>query len=222
MSTNNLEHVTQRLLDWYETQSWAAEREALTPLVLSELARGEPVDVARIAARTGMTASDVLGLLRGSPAEWDHDGSLVGFGLTLRATRHRFEVDGRVRYTPCAPDAFAFPAVLGIEAHVESSCFATGEPIRIQVGPEGVRSVEPAEAVMSIVTPAANLSDFRRALCHEQHFFSSRPAASQWQAAHREGIVVSVADAFTLTRRLFAGWIQAARQAEDGPISEAA
>lgn len=222
MTTNDLEHLTQRLLDWYETQSWAAELEALTPLVLSELARGEPVDVARIAARTGMTASDVLGLLRGSPAEWDHEGRLVGFGLTLRATRHRFEVDGRVLYTWCAPDTLAFPAVLGIEAHVESPCFATGEPIRIHVSPEGVRSVEPAEAVVSIVTPAANLSDFRRALCRDQHFLSSRPAASQWQAAHPEGIVVSVADAFTLTRRLFASWIQAARQAQDGPISEAA
>ena len=222
MPTSNLEHLTQRLLDWYETQYWAAELEALTPLVLSELARGEPVDVARIAPRTGMTASDVLSLLRGSPAEWDHDGRLVGFGLTLRPTRHRFEVDGRVLYTWCAPDALAFPAVLGIEAHVESPCFATGEPIRVHVDPEGVRSVEPAEAVMSIVTPAANLSDFRRALCREQHFFSSPRAASQWQAAHPDGIVASVADAFTLTRRLFAGWIQAARHAEDGPISEAA
>jgi hypothetical protein len=75
---------------------------------------------------------------------------------------------------------------------------------------------------VSIVTPAANLSDFRRARCHEQHCFSSPPAASQWQAAHPEGIVASVADAFTLTRRLFASRIQAARQAEDGPISEAA
>jgi hypothetical protein len=47
MTTNNLEHLTQRLLDWYETQSWAAKLKALTPRVLSELARGEPVDVAR-------------------------------------------------------------------------------------------------------------------------------------------------------------------------------
>jgi alkylmercury lyase len=222
MPTSTLDHLTQRLLEWYETQSWAAELEALTPVVLTELARGEPVDAARIAARTGMPAPHVLELLRGSPAEWDPDGRLLGFGLTLRPTRHRFEVDGRVLYTWCAPDALAFPGVLGIEAHVESPCYASGEPIHVDVGPEGVRSVEPAEAVVSIVTPAANLADFRQALCHEQHFFSSPHAASQWQAAHPEGIVVSVADAFTLTRRLFSRWIQPAHQGEDGPTLEAA
>jgi hypothetical protein len=68
MTPSILDCLTQRLLDWYETQSWAAELEALTPIVLTELARGEPVDAARIAARTGMPASDVLCVLRGSPA----------------------------------------------------------------------------------------------------------------------------------------------------------
>ena len=159
MTTGTLDHLTQRLLDWYETQSWAADLDALTPVVLSELARGEPVDAVRIAARAGMPAPDVLGLLRASPAEWDADGRLVGFGLTLRATRHRFQIDGRLLYTWCAPDALA--------------------------------------------------------LCHEQHFFSSPQAASQWQAAHAEAIVVSVADALTLTHRLFAGWIQAAQPNEE-------
>lgn len=215
MTTSTLDDLTQRLLDWYQTQSWAAELEALAPVVLSELARGEPVDAARITARSGMPTADMMELLRRSPAEWDAEGRLVGFGLTLRPTRHRFEVDGRVLYTWCAPDALAFPAVLGIEAHVESPCFVTGDPIRMHVGPEGVRSAEPAEAVMSIVTPAANLADFRRALCHEQHFFSSPQAASAWQAAHPEGIVVPAADGFTLTRRLLAGWIQAAQQNEE-------
>jgi alkylmercury lyase len=200
MTTSTLDHLTQRLLDWYETQSQVAEIEALTPVLLTELARGEPVDAARIAAQAGMPASGVLGLLRGSPAEWDPDGRLVGLGLTLRATRHRFEVDGRVLYTWCAPDTLAFPAVLGSEAHVQSPWFATREPIHVDVGPEGIRSVEPTQAVVSIVTRAANRSDFRRALCHEQHLFSSRQAASQWQSAHPEGIVVSVGDAFTLTR----------------------
>jgi hypothetical protein len=140
MPTSTLDHLTQRLLDWYQTQSWAVELEALTPVVFTELARGEPVDAARIAVRAGMPTSDVLGLLRRSPAEWDADGRLVGFGLTLRPTRHRFEVDGRVLYT----------------------------------------------------------------------------------TAHPEGIVVSVADAFTLTRRLSARWFQAAAQDEDGPSLEAA
>ena len=93
---------------------------------------------------------------------------------------------------------------------------------RLLIGPEGVRSVEPPEAVVSIVTPAAHLSDFRQALCHEQPFFSSPQAASQWQGAHPEAMVVSAADAFTLMRRLSARWFQPAHQGEDGPSLEAA
>jgi alkylmercury lyase len=120
------------------------------------------------------------------------------------------------------PGRARVPSGLGIEAHVESPCFASGEPIRIEIGPEGVRSVKPAEAVVSVVSPAANPSNFREALCHEQHFFSSPQTASRWQTAHPEGIVVSVADAFTLTRRLSARWFQAAAQDEDGPSLEAA
>jgi hypothetical protein len=57
---------------------------------------------------------------------------------------------------------------------------------------------------------------------HEQHFFSSPQAASPWRAAHPEPMVVSVADGFTLTRRMFTRWIQPAHHGEDGPISEAA
>ena len=38
MPTSTLDHLTQRLLDWYQAQSWAVELEALTPLVLTELA----------------------------------------------------------------------------------------------------------------------------------------------------------------------------------------
>ena len=146
MTTSTVDHLTRRLLDWFETQSWAAELGALTHIVLGELALGEPVDPARIAARAGMPASDVLRLLRESPAEWDADGRLVGFGVTLRPTRHRFEVE----------------------------------------------------------------------------FFSSPQAASDWQAADPEGIVVSVADGSTLAGRLFAHWMGPAHQAEHGASSGAA
>ncbi|WP_455153162.1 organomercurial lyase [Cupriavidus basilensis] len=39
--------------------------------------------------------------------------SLVGYGLTLRETRHAFEVDGRRLYTWCAFDTLfrAYPVV---------------------------------------------------------------------------------------------------------------
>ena len=207
MATTTIEHLSQRLLEWFETLPWASELSALTPVLLDELARGKPVEPAELAARMGVPAADLLELLRRAPAEWDEDGKLVGFGLTLRPTRHRFEIEGRTLYTWCAPDALGFPTVLNSGAQIESPCFATGEPVRMYVAPDGVRQLTPATAVVSIVTPSAELAELRHSLCHQQHFFGSAEAASRWMADNPDGMVVPVADGFTLYRRLFARWL---------------
>jgi len=219
--THTLDQLTQRLLDWYDHLSWAIEFGALTPAVLAELAGGEPVAPERIAARAGVPAAEVLDFLRASPAEWDADGRLVGLGLTLRPTAHRFEIHGRALYTWCAPDTLAFPVMLDATARVESPCFATGEPIRVELGPNGVRRVEPESAVVSVVTPQVGPADLRRYLCDNQHFFASPSAAAAWAAEHPDAMIVSVADGFTLTRRLLARWIASARDSV-GPLEREA
>ena len=206
MTTPIVDQLMQRVLECCDARSWATQFGMLTTAILGELAGGEPVEPERIAARAGVPVAEVLDLLRASPAEWDPDGRLVGLGLTLRPTPHRLEIHGRQLYTWCAPDTLAFPVLLDLPARVESSCFATGEPIRIELEREGLRRVEPESAVVSVVTPAVGIADFRRHLCDNQHFFASPSAAATWKAEHPEATIVSVPDGFTLARRLVAGW----------------
>jgi alkylmercury lyase len=195
MTTNNTtnttnDELTRRLSEW-DGLGWVNENGSLMAAAIVELARGEPVDAARIVERAFRSSAEVLEFLHSSPAEWDDRGRLVGFGLTLRPTRHRFTTGGRTLYTWCAPDALAFPVLTGAPALVESTCFATGAPIRVEVEPDGVRAVEPASAVVSIVPRAVGVDELRERLCHEQHFFASGEAAAAWRQA-REDVLVAL------------------------------
>lgn len=106
---------------------------------------------------------------------------------------------------------------MNVTVRVESPCFATGEPIRLQLAPDEVRAVEPETAVVSVVTPAIDLPDLRQQICHNQHFFLSDDAAADWTAAHPDGEVLSIGEGFELLRRLAAHWFKAAA----GPATRA-
>lgn len=202
MATSDISGLVERVIEWRERVPWPVERIGIAAAAIVELAAGEPVGVARVADRAGAQADEVLEFLQGSPAEFDHDGRLVGFGLTLRPTPHRVEFDGRTLYTWCAPDTLELAVLLGQPVRVKSRCFATGEPVRVEVDPDGVRELEPDEAVVSMVLPDVCMADFRERLCDEQHFFSSAAAAEGWHADRPEAIVVPVQSGFALTRLL--------------------
>ena len=87
------------------------------------LAAGRPVSVAEAAA-AGDRSEDELGaeLARHPGVDWEDDGRIAGFGLTLRPTPHRFTFDGRIVYAFCASDTFEFPVILGRPGVVESVC----------------------------------------------------------------------------------------------------
>lgn len=125
---------------------------------------------------------------------------MVGLGLSLRPTPHRFTFDGRTVYGWCATDTPAFPVILGRAGVIESTCPATGRPIRVGVTREGVTNVDPSGAVVSLVRPdqTGNIRD----ACNLGRFYASREAAAGWLAAHPEGWVQSVDDDFQLHREL--------------------
>jgi alkylmercury lyase len=170
--------------------------------LLSLLARGEPVAVEDIAAATGKPVETVSRLLPTLPSiELDTDGRVIGAGITLHPTQHRFEVGGKQLYTWCALDTLVFPAIIGQPAHITSPCRTTGAPVRLTVKPDAVSAIDPPTAVVSIVTPS-DVSNVRSAFCSNIHFFSSQEAASPWLDQHPTATVLPVTAAFDLGRHL--------------------
>jgi len=185
------------------------EAAELLPHAIRLLADGEPVALERLAAAAGARLEDVATALDAqASAERDDHGRLLGLTLTLRPTPHRFTVDGRTLYAWCATDTLMFPVILGRPGTVESTCPQTGQPIRIELTPDAVERLDPAEAVMSAVRPIGKLADLRVATCNHGHFFSSAAASADWVRDHPDGYVHPVEEAFRLDREVITrlGW----------------
>ena len=191
--TNETNQITERLTSGdagLETWLWL-------PL-MKLLAEGDAVDIADLAAASGRPAEDVHRALAAVPdTEYDGSGRIIGQGLTLRSTPHRFEVNGEQLYTWCALDTLILPAVLGTPARIESAYGATGIPVRVSVDATGVTSVEPATAVVSLVNPE-DMSSVRSAFCNQVHFFASQEEAKPWLDSHPGGSVIPVDEAYRL------------------------
>jgi alkylmercury lyase len=171
------------------------------PHLLRLLARGEPVALAGLAGVGGHSGAELERVLRAQPGtEWDGDGRLVGFGLTPRPTGYRFLVGGKTLCTWCASDTLFFTVILGEDTAVESTCPATGVPIRLQITPGGVRSVWPSDAVVSQRHRGELAGNLRSDVCDHGRFFASAAAASGWAAGHPDGRVLTIAEAFQQCR----------------------
>lgn len=201
MSTDYVERTTALIR--------SVEGRDLLPHAIRLLSEGEPVALERLADAIGWPVDDVEAELgEQASAERDDQGRLVGFSLTLRWTPHRFTIDGRTLYAWCASDTLMFPVILGRAGLVESTCPQTGRPIRIELTPDGVKRVDPSEAVVSAVRPGGRLADVRGSTCDHGHFFSSAAASTGWAGEHPEGYVLPVDEAFRLDREVIEelGW----------------
>jgi alkylmercury lyase len=173
----------------------------IVPHLIRLVARGKPVQVTDVAAASGLPVADVEAALRAQPGtDWDETGDIVGFGLTLRPTAHRFIVSERTLYTFCATDALFFPAILGVPAVVGSHCPATGRPIRIELTPQAVESIDPHATVVTELLDPRLVGDVRANVCDQGRFYASADAASAWLSAHPGGQVLTVSDAFEQSR----------------------
>lgn len=180
------------------------------PLHLGRLlAAGEPVTVAAAAAAGGWTEQQLRDELSRHPGtDWDDQGRIVGFGVTLRETPHRFTFGHQTVYTFCATDALEVSVMLGRSGVIESTCPATGQPIRVELNPEQILSVDPPHAVVSKVRPDHAVDDIRAQVCALGNFFSSEQAAADWLAHNSDGKVVTIAEDFEVTKQAMSelGW----------------
>jgi alkylmercury lyase len=201
MSTDYVEQTTALI--------GRVEGQELLPHAIRLLSDGEPVALDRLAEAAGSSLKDIQAALAAqTSAERDDHGRLVGLGLTLRPTTHRFTVDGRTLFAWCASDTLMLPVILGRAALVESTCPQTDQPIRIELTPDAVERIDPPDAVVSAVRPPGQMTDVRSATCDHGHFFSSIGATAAWAEAHPNGHIHPVEEAFRLDRQVIKqlGW----------------
>ncbi|GMQ75278.1 MAG: organomercurial lyase MerB [Gammaproteobacteria bacterium] len=147
-----------------------------------------------------------------SVAEHDGDGNIVGIlGLSLRDHMHRFEVNGRALSTWCAVDTLFLPAMLGQPASVTSQSPVAKTEVRLIVGPEGVRTLDPPGATISIPDVDYDASDTESAgaimgsFCHRIYFFATREEGEQWADGRDDFRIVSVHEGFEYAMEIFSG-----------------
>jgi alkylmercury lyase len=175
-----------------------AERKAYGPaarVLLGALADGRSATIGELAAAAGRDPDETAAILRSVPdVEWDADDRVTGLGMTLNPTPHHVEVDGHLVYAWCAADALGMLPAIGRTVRISSDCPETRRTVTVTAGPEGVRDVQPPEAVVSAVI-SGDPDDIRGTLCEMGHFFTSAEAASGWATEHPDGVLLSVPDA---------------------------
>lgn len=196
MNQTSLDLLARQLADALRGDHDAFCRELVRLLV-----SGHPLTRAHLATVLRMTAEQVTEVLAClADLEVDHRGNVVGWGLTLIPTSHRFQVHGRPLYTWCALDALTYPVLLHLPARVESSCPVSGTVISLSITPTGIRDLTPRGTVVSLMIPIQDQSCTcdRGFFCAQGHFFRSRRDAAMWQGARPGVRILSVEDAYRL------------------------
>jgi alkylmercury lyase len=213
MKTNNiptLEQYWERLAS--ELPTFSPEEQRAVVSLYRELAKGQVVDAEQLARALDVSPAEGRALLaRDSIKAFtyaDDQGRVLGFGgLAVPQMQHRFEVDGRTLWTWCAWDSLFIPEILGKPARVESHDPENGQVVRLLVSPDGIKSAEPRDAVVSFLLPDGNSFQTSAAnvmanFCHFVFFFASRSSGERWMAKHPGTFLYSLDEAFNLAKRL--------------------
>ena len=174
----------------------------LFDLLVQLLVQGRPVTPELLASRLHRELEEVRAVLQAHPElEYDAQGNLVGSGLTLVPTAHRFRVEQRTLFAWCAFDTLTYPVELHLSAQVTSRCPVTGQSITFVATPEGtVQDLFPVGSVMSLIVPAERGDCTRATFCQQSLFFQSEQAASTFLADHPDVLLLSVEEAASVGR----------------------
>ena len=193
--------------------------------LLRFLAQGEPVEVQRLAAATGLPGDYLEAALAAAPGIFrDERGRVTGaLGLSVvEVGNHRLHIDGRSLSARCAFDTLYLPELLGLTAGVTSRCPVTGAEISLTVTPTGPVHLSPTDTVISYLVPKEKFDlDVVQSFCDYVHFFASPHAAEQWTAQHPGTFGLSVDGAYRLAQLTNHASFGAGLEAMRAPSSEA-
>ncbi len=188
----SLETITERLLAHAR-----CELDDLCLPILHQVSRGKPLTMAALGASLQMSQNELEQCLSQAPdTEFDQQGNILGWGVTMIATRHRFQIRQQSLFTWCAFDTVLFPPALGEIAQVHSTCPVTGQTITFVATPEGViKELTPPSTVLSLIIPAERSDCMRDTFCEQSLFFQSEQAATPWLATHPGALILSIEEA---------------------------
>ena len=168
---------------------------------------GQPLAPVHLARHLQMSQENLTAHLARVPdTEFDTQGNIMGWGITLLPTQHQFRLKARPLFTWCAFDTVLFPPLLQVEAHVQSVCEASGQPITFVATPEGIADLLPATSVLSLILPTERCDCVRGTFCQQSLFFQTEEAASPWVALHPEAVLLSVEEAAVLGQIVARMW----------------
>jgi len=147
----------------------SADEQRLAGEIYRALLAGEAPTVDDLASRLHFDPHGVHTTLSEWPGVYvDKHQRIHGFwGLSRAEMPHRITVNGHTVYAWCAFDPLFIPPVVGETGAVESTCPVTGETIRLTVGPDGIRDLSPAGAVISMLAPTRRFdANVRVTFCH--------------------------------------------------------
>ncbi len=179
-------------------ETWEAAPPSILKVVLrllQLLQNGKPVAPDELASAVGLEVGVAEKLAKRLGAEFDDDGNLVGWGLTLVPTPHKYWANGHDLYAWCAADTISFPSILNHTAVIESPDPISGEIIQLTVTPVGVRGLTPSSAVVSWSLDS-DLDNIRGSFCNLTHYFASRETAEQYVSDRPGLVIVSVDSVF--------------------------
>jgi alkylmercury lyase len=189
---------------WLELVTTLPWIEAIYALIGLTRLGERPTTVERLAAPLGRPEEEAVRLAweasrvrPGGQGRIQLDAPFGGSGGPSR--RKLYLGDREVAVSGCAPDLLPAAAVLDVRFRVEDTCPVTGASIRIEFAPGGVARVDPAQAVVAMVSPEAaseygeaEIEQVNQHVCSQQPFFASAEAAQGWLAAHPGGRVFPV------------------------------
>ena len=202
-NTHALDELAQQLAAQLDCTQDVACRQIMQAMAEN----GQPLAPASLAARFQMSQENLTThLARVSDTEFDAQGNIVGWGITLLPTQHQFLLKGRPLFTWCAFDTVLFPPLLQVEAQVQSVCEVSGQPILFVATPSGIADLLPTTSVLSLILPTERCDCMRGTFCQQSLFFQSKKAALPWLALHPEAILLSLEEAAVVGQTVAKLW----------------